>query len=142
MTPAWGVGDERGDSVSVGVGEVQLRAGVGAFLAQDQPGPDRPCAHVDQVGGLSDPGAVAEAAAGVDRRIPALALVEDLGGIADPDIDGVAEGEPHPGGATRLGEGVGGAGGIAAHQDLGSVRIGGVGPVVAAAVTPSPSPAR
>ena len=31
------VGDERGDPHAVGVGEPQLRTGVGAFLAQDQP---------------------------------------------------------------------------------------------------------
>ncbi len=111
------VGDECGDSVAVESVKFSCAPGW-AFLAQDQLS-DRPCAHVDQVGGLSDPGALADAVIGLDRRIPALALVEDLGGIADPDIDGVAEGEPHPGGATVLGEGVGGASGIAAHQDLG-----------------------
>ena len=38
----WGVGDERGDPHAVGVGEPQLRAGVRAFFAQDQPGAGRP----------------------------------------------------------------------------------------------------
>ena len=37
-----GVGQDRGDPVSVDVGEGQLCAGVGAFLAQDQPGPFGP----------------------------------------------------------------------------------------------------
>lgn len=45
--------DERGDPRTVGVGELQLRAGVRALLAQDQPGPARPCGQVDQPGGLS-----------------------------------------------------------------------------------------
>jgi hypothetical protein len=70
-----GVSDERGDAVPVGVGEPQLRAGVGPFLAQHQPGPGRPAAHVDQRGGFGDPGALAQAAAGIDGRIPAVADV-------------------------------------------------------------------
>lgn len=37
-----GVGDERSDPVSVGIGEGQLGTGVGAFLAQQQPGSCRP----------------------------------------------------------------------------------------------------
>ena len=36
------VGDERGDPHAVGVGEPQLRTGVGPFFSQDQPGPGRP----------------------------------------------------------------------------------------------------
>jgi hypothetical protein len=44
MTP----GDERRYPPAVGVGEPQLRAGVRALFAQDQPGPGRPCGQVDQ----------------------------------------------------------------------------------------------
>ena len=40
--PAGGVGEETGDPHAVVVGDAQLRAGVGAFLTQDQPGADRP----------------------------------------------------------------------------------------------------
>ena len=36
---AGGVGEEGGESVPVGVGEPQLRTGVGAFAADDDPGP-------------------------------------------------------------------------------------------------------
>jgi hypothetical protein len=40
-------------------GDPQLRARVRALLTEDQPGSWRPGGHVDQVGGLGDPGAVA-----------------------------------------------------------------------------------
>jgi len=112
-----------GDAQPVGVGEPQLRAGVRAFLAQDQPGPGRPTARVDEIGGFGDPGAVADAAAGIDRRIPAVGGVQDFDRVADPGVDGVAEGETHPGGAAGVGEGVGGTSGIAAHQNFLSTPI-------------------
>ena len=88
----------------------------GAFFAQDQPGPGRPAAHLDQSGGLGDPGAVADAAVGLDGRIPAVVAVEDLDGVAHAGVDGVAEGESHPGVTAGGGERVGGAGGIRSHQ--------------------------
>ena len=44
--------DKPGDPVPVGVGEPQLRARMGAFLAQDQPGAVRPGRQVRQPGGL------------------------------------------------------------------------------------------
>ena len=53
------------------------------FLAQDQPGPGRPAAHVHQSGGLSDPGALTDAAAGINRRIPTVGGVEDLHRVDD-----------------------------------------------------------
>ena len=55
--PPAGVGEEPGDPHAVGVGDAQLRARVGAFLAQDQPGAGRPGRQVDETGGLGDPGA-------------------------------------------------------------------------------------
>ena len=112
-----------------------------AFLTQDQPGPGRPAAQVHQVGGFGDPGAVADGAAILDRRIPAVGGVEDFHRIAHAGIHGVAEGEPHPARAARLGEPVGGAGRIAAHQNLLRAGIVGVGPVAAPAATPAPTPA-
>ncbi len=72
----FGVGDERGDPHPVGVGEPQLRTGMRAFFAQDQPGAGRPATEVDQVGGLGDPGPLADPAVGVDRWIPAIGEVE------------------------------------------------------------------
>lgn len=112
-----------GDPHAVGVGEPQLRARMGSFLAQDQPGAGRPAAQVDQSGGLGDPGAVAEPTCGVDRRVPALGEVEGVHGVLHPPIDGVAEGEPHPGSVAGVGEVVSGPGGIAAHQNLRPVGI-------------------
>jgi len=57
--PAGGVGQERGETVPVDVGEPQLRAGVGPFAAHDDPRPARPLGQVQQAGDLSDPGALA-----------------------------------------------------------------------------------
>ena len=54
-----GVGEEPGDVQAVGVGGAQLRAGVWAFFAQDQPGARRPAGRVDQPGGLGHPRPVA-----------------------------------------------------------------------------------
>jgi hypothetical protein len=71
-----GVGDDGGDPQPVGVGEPQLSSGMRAFLAQDQPGPGKPAAHLDQAGGFGDPDAVTEAAARFDRRIPAVGGVQ------------------------------------------------------------------
>jgi len=123
----WGVGDERGHSQPVGIGEPQLRSGMRAFLTQDQPGSGRPAAQVHQVGGFGDPGAVTDGAAVLDRRIPAVGGVEDFHRILHAGIHGVAEGEPHPPRAARLGEVVGGAGRIAAHQNLLRAGVVGVG---------------
>jgi len=49
--PAGGVGRERGDPVPVSVGDPQLRPGVGAFLAQDDPHSRRPPREVEQGAG-------------------------------------------------------------------------------------------
>jgi hypothetical protein len=57
--PAGGVGEHAEDAVALDVGDAELRAGVGAFAAQDQPGARRPGTEVDQAGGFSDPGTVA-----------------------------------------------------------------------------------
>ena len=43
--PAAGVGGESGEPVAINVGEAQLRAGVGAFLADDHPHPLWPAAR-------------------------------------------------------------------------------------------------
>ena len=108
--PVGGVGDEPGDPVPVGVGEPQLRTWMGAFLAQDQPGPFRPCRQVHQIGGFGDPRAVADPAVGVYGRIPHRSGGEHLGGVADAGVDRGTEGEPNTGFAAGSGEGVGGAG--------------------------------
>ena len=67
------------------VGEPQLRAGVGAFLADDDPHPGRPGGQVQQAGELGDPGAGPHLAAGV------------VGGLPDP----VREGAGSPGACPR-----------------------------------------
>jgi hypothetical protein len=103
--------------------------GLGAFLAQDQPGPGGPGAHLDQPGGFGDPPAVAEVAVGVDCRIPAVVGVEDFHRVAHPGVDGVAEGESHPGLPARGGERVGPTRRIGAHQNLLRARIVRVRPV-------------
>ena len=70
--PAGGVGGERGDPVPVGVGDAQLRAGVGPFLAHDHPHPGRPRGQVQQPGDVGDPRAVADLAVAVVGRGPAV----------------------------------------------------------------------
>ena len=54
------VGGEAGDAVAIGVGEGQLRAGVGAFLPGDDAHPGGPVAEVEQGGDLRDPSPVAQ----------------------------------------------------------------------------------
>ena len=56
--------------MAIGVGEGQLRAGVGAFLPGDDAHPGGPVAEVEQAGDLRDPRAVARLSACVDRRDP------------------------------------------------------------------------
>ena len=55
-----GVGGERGDPPPVGVGDPQLRAGVRALLADDDPHPGRPAGQVEQAGQLGDHRALAD----------------------------------------------------------------------------------
>ena len=62
---AGGVGGERGDPVAVDVGDGELGAGVGAFLADDDPHPFRPAGEVEESGEFGDPGAVAGHPVGV-----------------------------------------------------------------------------
>ena len=118
-----GVGEKPGDPVPVGIGEPQLRAGMRALLAQDQSGPGRPFRQVHQIGGLGHPGAVADAAVGLHRRIPPIGGVEGVDRVADPSVDRAAQREPHRGVAARGGEPMGGAGGVRADQDLWRVRV-------------------
>ena len=60
--------------MAIGVGEGQLRAGVGAFLPGDDAHPGGPVAEVEQAGDLRDPRAVARLSACVDRRDPGAFL--------------------------------------------------------------------
>jgi hypothetical protein len=125
--PVGRVGDKPGDAVSVGIGESQLRPGVGTFLAQDQPGPVRPGRQVHQCGGVGHPGAVADAAVGLDRRIPRAGGVEHLGGVTDAGVDRAAKGEPDVLFPAGGGEAVSGAGRVGADQNLGASRFSGSG---------------
>jgi len=65
-----GVGRERGDPVSVDVGDPQLRTGVWSFLADDHAHACRPPGHVQQGGQLGDPRAVTDLIVGVIGRGP------------------------------------------------------------------------
>jgi hypothetical protein len=91
--------------------------------------------------GFGNPGTVTDVAARVDRRIPTAGDVEDFHRILHASVHTVAEGETHPGVTARVGEGVGGTGGIGAHQNLLRTRIVRVRPVGGAAAIPAPTPA-
>jgi hypothetical protein len=66
----WCWSREAGQPQSVEVGEAQLGAGVGSFLADDQAHPLRPRGQVGHVGDLRDPGAGPFGTAGVIGRRP------------------------------------------------------------------------
>jgi hypothetical protein len=85
---AGGVGGETRQAHAVGVGESQLRTGVGTFFADDQPHPVRPALQ-DVTGRLGAPGAVADLAIGSDRRAPSR-----LRNLEDSVVDGVGDGHP------------------------------------------------
>ena len=68
--PGPGAGGEAGEPVAVEVGESQLRAGVGSFLADDDPDACRPGGQVEQAGQFSDPRAVADLPVTVIGRGP------------------------------------------------------------------------
>jgi hypothetical protein len=57
--PTTGVGEEAGDTQPIGVGEAELCAGVGSFLAQDQSGVFRPGSQVGHASDFGDLGTVA-----------------------------------------------------------------------------------
>jgi hypothetical protein len=84
--PALGAGGEAGDPVAVDVGEPQLRAGVRAFLAGDQPHPLRPGGQVQHAGDLGDLRALADQALVVMGRCPGL-LRDGQDRGADPGGD-------------------------------------------------------
>ncbi len=90
-----GVGEHGGDPVPVHVGEGELGAWVGAFLAQDQPRSLRPGGQVDHAGGLGGPRAVAQPAVVLNGGVPAFAGNQVHDGL-DALVDGEPEGGPHP----------------------------------------------
>ncbi len=75
--------------MAVDVGEPQLRSGMGAFLAHDDPHALRPGGQVQHAGDLGDPGAVADLAVAVIRRCP-----RPGGNGQDGVLDIVGDGEP------------------------------------------------
>jgi hypothetical protein len=108
------VGDEDLETVPVGVGERQLRAGVGILTAADRPGAGRPAGQVE-ARKLGDLGALARPAVGVDRRRPGVGGHGQHRG-ADALVGRQADREPHATRAKVVGEGVGGAGGVGPHH--------------------------
>ena len=75
-------GEKPGDPVPVGVGEPQLRARMGAFLAQDQPGAVRPGRQVRPTRWPRRPGALARLVVAVEGGTHARLgqVIEDAGG--------------------------------------------------------------
>ena len=89
----------RGDPVAVVVGDPQLRSGMRAFDAGDDPHPRRPGGEVEQAGELGDPCSVPDPAGAVERGRPGLLrdLLEEVGGV-------VGQPEPHRVGQPPGGE--------------------------------------
>jgi hypothetical protein len=69
--PAEGAGGEAAEPVAVDVGEPQLRGGVRAFLADDDPHALRPGRQVQHADDLSDPRAGADLPVSVVGRVQA-----------------------------------------------------------------------
>ena len=147
----WGVGGH--DLVAHafdGVEQGQLRAGVRAFAAHDEPGALRVSSGGGQAGDFADFGAVAEFTVGVDRGDPVSGLADRL---ADGFGDGHADGETGVDAVLAQGadvgkESLGAAGRVRPDQDRGAVSVGvrdlrerGVqdGDVVGGRVRPGPS---
>ncbi len=122
---AFGASGEGGEAVAVDVGEPQLRAGVGAFLADDHPHPLRPAGQVQHAGDLCDPGAGPLLAPGVVGGGPGAG-----GHGEDGFLDLLGDGEPHGVGQapSRRGEPgqevVGAAAGVCADQHLAAQAAG------------------
>jgi hypothetical protein len=116
---AFGVGGEGGEPVPVDIGEPQLRAGVRALLADDDPHPGGPVAGVQQARDVRDPRAVPDLPAPVIGRCPRIGrgLPDRLGdGVGDRHADRVVQpprlrGQPGE-------ELMRAAAGISADQDL------------------------
>jgi hypothetical protein len=79
------------------VGEPQLRTGVGALFADDDPHPFRPVRQVEHAGELGCPGALADLAVAIIGRSPRAG-----GDLADGVLDVVGDGEPDRVGLSEL----------------------------------------
>src|ERR1700677_2008954 len=111
------IGDEALEAMTVEVGEGELRAGVWALAAADQPGALRPAVQVHQARELRHPCPVAWLAVLVDRWCPSvLGKGEDL--LADRLVDRVAQREADAALPAAGRESVTGAGGVRAGEDL------------------------
>ena len=90
----FGIGQNRGDPMTVDIGERELGSRVGTFLAQDQPRSVRPRREVDHAGGLGHPGpfadVVAVAVIGLDRRMPAF-VGDEVDDALDLGVEDVAD---------------------------------------------------
>jgi hypothetical protein len=97
------------------VGNRQLRARVGAFLAHDDPHPGRPGGRVEQVGDLGHERPVPHLTVGIQRGCPSV-----VGDQLERVGEAVGEGEPdrvgQPLSADPVQEGVRGAGGVGADE--------------------------
>ena len=111
------IGDEGGVAIALRVKDLELRAGVGALPAHDQPRALGPGGEIDVLAQLGDPGALAHLASGVDRALPCrLGRLQDR--LAHPLVDLVADREADAGVAAILREGVGAPTDVGAYEDL------------------------
>src|SRR5699024_1518860 len=114
-----------GQTVALAVGDTQLRSGVRALFAHDQPHPLGPAGQVDHVGDLADPGPLAGLAVGVVGRRPRRGRDAVDGGVelvGDGHPDRV--GQPSAPLGDPVKEGVGASGGVGADQGLAASAVG------------------
>ena len=100
--------------MATGVGEGQLRSGVGAFLAGDHAHPGGPVAEVEQGRDLCDPSPVAQVPACVDGRDPGVFLQGVDRGLEVGEESGESQRVVQPGVGEVVGECLGPAGGVGA----------------------------
>jgi hypothetical protein len=113
-----GAGGEGGEPVPVDVGEPQLRAGMGPFLADDDPHPGRPGRQVQHPGDVRDPGAVPDLPVSVVSRRPRIRRDPEDGGLhlpGDRHADRIVQ--PPRWGGQPVQEPVRPAAGVSADQD-------------------------
>ena len=118
------VGDEALKTVTVEVGERQLRARVRSLAPADQSRPVGPVGQVDLTGQVGHPRPVARLAVLVDGWLPRRFGQGDQG-LSDGFGERVAEREPDLALAAGIGEIVAGPGRIRTREDLPSSALGG-----------------
>lgn len=118
------VGQQARVAVAEAVKDSELRTGVRALAAADQPAARGPARQLDMLGQLGDPRAVAQLAVRLDRRDP-----RDAGELENRGAHGlvelIADREADVGLAAVRAEGVRGAADVGPHEDLATEISGG-----------------